>query len=179
MNVTFKDFQLINNWKPDLKGQKWGCCKDHKEQPMFIIDETTNRRYLNESPWTIRMKCCLLTFGTPFVHPIASIANLFYRIIKIATFSHFWTEKKGEKAYEFQARFADAYKDLLRIAAVPFNTAGLELAAIYGIIRPLDGRKIYASIERASYGSFILAPCFQPDPKFHALGGDLNKKDSF
>lgn len=65
--------------------------------------------------------------------------------------------------------------DALRIIASPIAIAGLELAAIYGIIRPYDGRKLYASIERAEYRNFILVPCFQPDPTSHALGGDIKE----
>ena len=67
----------------------------------------------------------------------------------------------------------------MRIIATPVSILGLELAAIYGIFQPYDGRKLYASFERATYGNFILAPCFQPDPKYHALGGDINEKDAF
>jgi hypothetical protein len=34
MSITLKDFQPINNnWKPNLDGEKYDCCKDHKGQP--------------------------------------------------------------------------------------------------------------------------------------------------
>jgi hypothetical protein len=47
------------------------------------------------------------------------------------------------------------------------------------VFAPYDDRKLYASIERAQYGHFILAPCFQPDPKSHAFGGDPKKEAVF
>lgn len=178
MGVSLRDFQPINNWKPDLNGEKWQYGEERGE-PKFIVDQTTNRRYFNETRGIVRFKCFLLTLGTPFVHPIASIANVAYRVLKLATFSHFWANKDGETKYNFKARLANAGKDLLRIVATPFSIVGLELAALYGIFRPYDGRKLYASIERATYGNFILAPCFQPDPKYHALGGDINQKNAF
>jgi hypothetical protein len=101
-------------------------------------------------------------------HPFASVFNIAYRIFKLVTFSHFWVEKKsevnesGEREYNFKARLTDAGQDLLRIVATPVAIIGLELVAIYGLFRPYDGRKLYASIERATYGNGMLAPCFQP-----------------
>ncbi|MBS4171388.1 hypothetical protein NEOC95_002136 [Neochlamydia sp. AcF95] len=61
----------------------------------------------------------------------------------------------------------------------PVALVGLELAAIYGIFTPYNGRKLYASIERAQYGKFTLAPCFQPGPTCHASGGNPQKRDAF
>lgn len=179
MSVSLRDFQPINKWKPDLDGEKYNCCREHKGQAKFIVDQTTNRRYFNESQGVVGFKCFLLTLGTPFVHPIASIVNVAYRILKLATLSHFWVEKDDQTKSDFKTRLADAGKDLLRIVATPVSILGLELAAIYGMFRPYDGRKLYASIERATYGNFILAPCFQPDPKYHALGGDINERNAF
>ena len=177
MDISIRDFQPINIWKPDLNGEKYHGY--HCGEARFIVDQTTNRRYLNESEEVVGLKCFLLAFETPFVHPIASIVNIVYRILKLATLSHFWVKKGDETKYNFKARLADAGKDLLRIIATPVSILGLELAAIYGIFQPYDGRKLYASFERATYGNFILAPCFQPDPKYHALGGDINEKDAF
>lgn len=74
---------------------------------------------------------------------------------------------------------SDAGQDILRIIATPFSILGLELAAIYGMFRPYDGRKLYGSIERATYGKAILAPCFQPNPTSHAFGGSTDQKDAF
>lgn len=179
MDVTLKDFQPVNRWKPDLDGEKFTCCPEHRGQARFIIDETTNRRYSNDSPGTVRLKCFLLTLGTPFVHPLVSIANVGYRVLRLVSFANFWAQNEKETKYNFKARLANAGKDLLRIVATPFALLGLQLAAVYGLFRPYDGRKLYATIERATYGNFILAPCFQPDPKFHAFGGDMNKKDAF
>ena len=175
MSVTPSDFQPINSWKPDINGPKWRGSKE----PMYLIDETTDRRYWNESEGCVGFKCFLLTFGTPFVHPFSLIVNMAYRILKLVTFSHFWVDKEGETKYDFKARLADAGKDLLKIVVTPLSLVGLELAAIYGIFSPYDGRKLYASIERATYGGCILAPCFQPDPKYHALGGDPTQQNAF
>lgn len=178
MNVTLKDFYPVNSWKVDENGARYSCCADHDSQAMFLIDQTTQRRYLNESKGVVRFKCFLLSLGTPFVHSIASLANVAYRVAKLISLSHFWMPNKAQK-YNFNARLLDAGKDLLRVVAQPLSFVALELASLYGGFRPYDGRKLYATIERATYGSFVLAPCFQPEPTSHAFGGDLNKRNAF
>ncbi len=172
MNVTSNDFQLVNNWILDTEGPTYSCCKQHTGIPRFVIDKSTNRKYFNETPVLVGFKCFLLSLGTPLIHVPAALINMAYRLVKLVTLSHF----RG--AFDKQ-HFNAAGIDLLRIVAAPLAIVGLELAALYGMIRPYDGRKLYATIERATYGNFILAPCFQPDPKYHALGGDVNTKDVF
>jgi len=179
MNILLSDFKVINIWKLDLDGEKWNCCDKHRGQAKYIIDLSTNRRYSNEAPGIVRTKCFLLTLGTPIVHLIAGVCNAAFRALQIITLAHFWMPKDEERSYNFRVRLKDAGQDLLRIVAAPLAIIGLELAAIYGIFRPYDGRKLYASIERAEYGDFVLAPCFQPNPKYHALGGDINERNAF
>ena len=174
MSVNLRDFQPINSWKPDLNGPKY-----YDGTAQHLIDQTTGRKYLNESKGVVGFKCFLLTLGTPIVHTIASVVNVAYRILKLVTLSHFWMTKEGEKSYNFKSRLKDASTDLIRIVTQPIALVGLELAAIYGLFRPYDGRKLYASIERAQYGNFILAPCFQPNAEEHLLGGDINERNAF
>lgn len=173
-SINLRDFQPINTWKPDSDGPKWS-----DGDPRYLIDATTKRRYWNESKGCVGFKCFLLTLGTPIVHSIASLVNVAYRIVKLVTLSHFWMDKKGEKSYSFKERSKDAGKDLLRVIMTPIAFVGLELAAIYGMFTPYNGRKLYGSIERAQYGNSILAPCFQPDPTRHALGGNPEEKNAF
>ncbi len=172
-SITLRDFQPINTWKPDLNGPKWS-----DGDPKHLIDATTERRYWNESKGCVGFKCFLLTLGTPIVHSVASLVNVVYRM-KLVMFSHFRVDKEGEKSYSFKERLKDAGKDLLRVVTTPIAFVGLELAAIYGMFTPYNGRKLYASIERAQYGNFILAPCFQPDPTRHAFGGNPEERNAF
>ena len=171
MEVTSKDFQLFNTWEPDLNGRKFRRSK----KPMDIIDKTTGRKYLNESKGTVRLKCFFLALGTPLVHTITSIAVIAFRLLKLATLSHFWMPKPEEKTYSIKNRLNDAGLDLIKIFAQPIGALGAELAAIYGVFKPYDGRKLYASFERAQYGICILAPCFQPDAKQHLFGAPIGK----
>lgn len=175
MDIQLRDFQPINDWTVDSKGVLWAGILE----PAFLIDQSTGRRYLNESKRVVAIKCSMLAFGTPFVHLITAIVNIAFRILLLASCAHFWMKYEGEKNYQIKARLLEACKDLLRIAATPIAYVGLEFAALYGIVMPYDGRKLYATMERALYGHFIMAPCFQPEPMKHAFGGDIHKKNAF
>ncbi|HEV3269858.1 MAG TPA: hypothetical protein VGZ69_04330 [Candidatus Rhabdochlamydia sp.] len=173
VGITLKDFQLSNVWKVDEVGKKYW-----DGTPCHIIDQTTNRKYLNESKGTVAFKCFLLILGTPIVHSIASSVNVAYQITKLVTLSHFWVDI-GEEPYIFTTRLENVGKDLLKIVATPFSLIGLQLSAVYGVFVPYDGRKLYASMERARYGSHILAPCFQPSPDHHLFGGDIRSRNAY
>ena len=146
---------------------------------MYLIDPTTGRFYLNQSTSCVRVKCLALALGTPLVHTIMSVLNVGYLILKLVTLSHFWMKKEGENTYSFKARLKSAGQDALRIVTTPFALIALEFSALYGVLRPYDGRKLYATFERAQYGNSILAPCFQPSPTSHALGGDVNNRSAW
>ena len=48
-------------------------------------------------------------------------------------------------------------KDLLSIVATPLAIVGLELAAIYGLFRPFEGKKWYERIEVLLYSSLVVS----------------------
>lgn len=174
-SVISGDFQPINEWQLQHNGPKW----KGEDSPLYLMDQTTKRLYWNESKRCVRVKCLLLSLATPFAHSAFAIKATALRILKLGTFYHFWSHKKGEKNYSLKSRAIDAGIEALKIVVTPFAIVGLELAAIYGLFTPYNGRKLYATIERALYGRSILAPCFQPNPKSHAFGGDPNKRNAY
>lgn len=177
MSLSLKDFQPINHWDVDVNGEKFDRRYIERGTPKFIIDASTGKRYLNESTVVIRIKCGLLVLGTPLFHVPSGIGNIAYRAAIVFTGYHFWSHKRKNKS--FSANCLATSRDGLRIIAQPFSIIGLEAASIYGIFNPHDGRKLYASIEKAQYGSDILAGCFQPKPKQHFFGGDINLRDAY
>ena len=157
MKTTLGDFCPVNRWTGINN-------KGHLVDPDYIIcDKTTGRHYAQESKGDINFYCFLLTIVTPIVHGGASVVALAYRIIKLITLSHFWISKEGEKTYDFNDRLKDAGFDVLRIIIQPIALIGLELAAIYGVFMPNDGRKLYASIERSQCDNCMIAQVFQPE----------------
>ena len=91
---------------------------------------------------------------------------------------HFWMHTRGEN-FSLKEKCQRAGDDLLRLIAAPFVYAALELTALCGIFFPYQARKIFGSLEMWAFKAPILAPCFQPEPERHALGGDLNKRNAF
>ena len=176
VNLTLRDFQLCTDWREEVDGEKF-----LDETPKYIIDQSTGRKYLNESDALVRFKFVIFAIaGTPVVHSLSLACHVVYRIAKLITASHFWIYKENESEYSFTCRLEDAAVDLLKVAMAPLVLIGLELSAVYGIFNPRDGRKLFASLERFEFeNSFILSPCFQPDPTHHLLGGDLNRRDTF
>lgn len=177
MDVLWGDFQPINKWKLACDGERW----EGISEPKFIIDLTTERRYLNQSKGNIRLKCFGLALVTPIVHSVLSLVAVVSKIVQLVSFSHFWMDKEGEESYSFTGRLKDAGQDLLRVITTPIAFVGLELAAIYGVFSPYDGRKLYASIERVQYNDkdFIFSICFQPEAIEHLFGGNNNYQDSW
>lgn len=137
----------------------------------YYTDLSNGDRYNNDDPHVIRFKCLLLALATPIVHAISLVVNLANRIAKIISFAHFWypsSQSFTERSWSFG-------KDVLRVAFTPIIYLGLELAALYGLILPNDGRKLYATLERCAFGKEFLAPCFQPYATYHLGGGTIGK----
>lgn len=180
MDCSIRDFHPINHWYVDTEGEKFDCCDTHRGIPKFIIDMNTGKKYLNDSTESIRSKCFLIAFGTPIVHIPCGAVNIAYRVAKLLSGYHFWScGGENENPRSCSDKCLESSKDCLRIISQPFSIIGLEFASIYGIFNPYDGRKLYASIERAQYGNAIMAPCFQPNPKEHLLGDDINARDEY
>jgi hypothetical protein len=148
--------------------------------PPAAVDAKNGDKYCSDSPGVIRLKCLALTASTliPVLSPVALSLNLINRAVKVLSFAHFWysTDNPNDS---FWIRSKEWGKDVLRIIFTPIILVGLLLAAIYGLIRPEDGRKLFATQERFIYGTYGVAPCFQPSPKEHLLGGDINQPNQW
>ena len=178
--VTFAHFQPLNQWKEGQYGR--------------FVDLTTGESYCNDDVGLIRLKCALVFAATVLVQSVGLLLNLVNRIVKVVSFMHLWHPSPND--YQFKARLAEMGEDLLRIVTTPLIFVGFFFASLYGAtIRPYDGRKLYATLERAAYAggqqrfpgrqgsfygsppppiSYLISPCFQPEPKTHLLGGDIN-----
>jgi hypothetical protein len=116
----------------------------------FVVDQTTQDRYLDEPKWKIRCKCiALLVLGFPFhvlIAPIQVLKMVFNAI-----------NNPDERTSH----------SIARIVTAPFLLLGLGFSSLYGIFDPYDGRKLYASFERLYYHESLLAACFQPSSTHH------------
>lgn len=173
MDVRLEDFLLFSEYITDPHGPRWAGGDDMNRQPCYIIDTATGRKYWNQSHSNIRIKCLLLAFGGP-VAQISFLAMKFFARISDVFVTLIAPEKDS---YSWQAR--EVVIQLTKAFAIPFIYVALELAAIYGLFSPLDGRRIYGSLERLAGDERYLAPCFQPDPTRHFFGGAADDPNAF
>lgn len=174
IGVTRQDFQFVNEWKVDNRGPFFRNYETGRYEPMYIVNMTSGRRYLNESEGTVGIKCFLLTLATPIVQTVCCLALAAFSLMKLLVLYPLWKPVNGLESRK-QA-VVDEVKGLLLNLVAPVL---LELSAIYGMFSPYNGRNLYASLERAVYGDGFLAPCFQPSPYRHFFGGDINKQNAY
>ncbi len=178
MSVTMGDFHPCNEWIPEENGLTWMS----DDTPMFVVDQTTHRKYWNDTSEITRIKHCGLILGTLPIHAVVGIGNIFYRAWKLISCAHFTAPTQQVTPSDNQEKpegFKNAAHDCCRIALQPIAIVGLEAAACYGCCCPNDGMKLYATIERAEYEEGVLAPCFQPDPDRHLFNGNPNLRNQF
>lgn len=177
--LSLKHFHPYSIWATDQTGPYF-----YNGKKKFIVDSSTGDKYLNENSPVIWFKCFLLAVGTPIVHAMAAIVKVIFNLLKLISFYDFWKtieddNKENKSDYNLAKRTLDAGSNVINILFAPIAVLLLECSALYGLIMPRDGRKLYASFERFTYGHFVLAPCFQPEPEKHLLGGDLNQQNVF
>lgn len=141
------------------------------------VDLSNGDKYWTDHPNVTRLKCLALIAATPIIHAIGLALNLANRIAKIVSFAHFW--HSSSVCLSFSEKKLSFCKDVLRVAFSPIIYVGLELSALYGLILPENGRKLYATFERCAYGKELLAPCFQPYATRHLLGGIPGKENEW
>ncbi len=177
--LSYEHFHPYSLWAVDKSGPAF-----YNGKKRFIVDSRTGDKYLNEDLPVIWLKCFLLSVGTPIVHAVAAVVKIVFNLLKLISLYDFWkkiddSNKENKANYNFTKRSLDAGSNILNIVFAPIAVILLEFAALYGMITPRDGRKLYASLERLTYGHFVLAPCFQPEPEEHLLGGDINQQNAF
>jgi len=144
--------------------------------PRLITDEETGDQYLNETDSTIRWKGLALIPGSLLIRTVLFPEVLAKRLAAM-TYGH------------------KPLKQLLLILFYFPIVFMMFLSAIYTVISPHDGRKMYASWERLLTDDLevdldrreLSAPCFQPrffgdgSPGYsgHLFGGDEYTKDSW
>lgn len=172
-DIKLGDFNPYNKWTSLAK--------------QGIFKDQTGRSYQadNNSRWEF---LGLATTGIVLIptihHLVAAIADVGLSVLKTASFYHFWkadpnasdlyavvlNEETG--GYEkpaplsFKGRVWDAGKEVAYLGAyllgLPLSVAALYVIPYYGMIRPLDGAKLYATIERLQFGAGVVEPQFQP-----------------
>ena len=111
--------------------------------PRYVMHVPTGDKYWNEGKWLLRLKSFALLLGTPLVK-ICAVAVAFFKVLSLHAL---WSTIGDGKPYDLGARLISFGKDLGRgvksLIAIPI----FELAALYGIFNPYDGRRMYGMLE--------------------------------
>lgn len=158
-------FCPINPWKVEAKVNPYS---KKLSETGWIIDNLTGDKYQKEPTNMTRLKCAGVAASAFLVQSVALLLNAINRISKLVSLAHLWYPR--EEARPLTARFLEMGKDILRVALTPILFLGIQLSAIYGIVTPLNGRKLVATFERAAYTKAFIAPCFQPYSTTHLVG---------
>lgn len=184
--VTLKDFCPWN---------QWDTFTEREFDPIYIEDITidyhkdlsTKKNYLYQSKTTLRIKCLALIVWTVAAHAIRNCMRLFSMVTLYKDLRDF-----DDNILPLKSRIKMLPKDALRVLASPALVLALEASAFYAQLNPFDGRKLYASCERLAHENFGMvgvdlfgrtpaycAPCFQPNPTHHGLGGDVRDGEAW
>lgn len=106
--------------------------------------------------------------ATPLVQTASILVEIVTFIFKILSLYHIRQTWKQPHAITAGLRLAT--KEFMWIALHQLTAVELELSDLYLLVRPYDGRKPYASLERLHYGDPLRAACFQPDAQHHLIG---------
>lgn len=126
---------------------------------VYVKDDSSGRLYLNEPLNVTRQKCAALAIAGPTVVLEAAILQIALNVLRTVTFYHFWAHSEGE--YNLKERAISFGLDALRILTAPIAVISMTFAAIFGIINPREGRKLYASIARAQFSTFRETSMYQ------------------
>lgn len=165
-NISILHFKFWSQFKPDSR-KTW-----FDGRPRYIIDQDTQDIYSNEPNSIVRIKCFFLLLGSPFVHTIAAIVTSCSRLMNLLNDIRLSIYARLIGQSDSRALLQDSLLLILNLMA-PLM---LSFAALYGVLLPQNGRKLYASIERLLYAGPVLATCFQPYASRNFLGGDINSR---
>lgn len=176
MDVCYQDFSLRSTWVPETGGPQWGknYLGSHLDSgPLFIIEQETGKKYLNQRKTLLRIKLAMVLVTSPVMQILALIRKVFARAVDFLQALTFRAKNS------ICANIKHANQSLLLIIAMPLIYLAIELSALYGLFCPLAGRKLYASFERLAGSETFVAPCFQPNPTDHYFGGAIDDPLAF
>ncbi|MES2122423.1 MAG: hypothetical protein V4492_06570 [Chlamydiota bacterium] len=147
---------------PTVLNAETGVIERNTNRLYYIEDRRTGDLYKDENWLGASSKCFMLALG----NPILFTGKLAWKLIKtpfeiasvasdaLGKVRDLYREGRAVKSFcaLFHAGYAITAKTticLYDIVRIPLFAVGVELGALYGIVRPFHGRKIFAMIENA------------------------------
>lgn len=153
----------LNNFSPRFQQRVVYKIKDATlVRNIEIIDLNTMKRYKNESMQSIAKKAFFIFLFNPLVLFLRIAFNVFqmpFDFVKMTIDSSIDTAiafRHGKIIKIFEIYITSKIdlvrylaEDIISIVSAPFYSLGIQIASIFTIFFPLEGRKIVADIERS------------------------------
>lgn len=153
-----EDFKLSSKWE-----KQWGPAEYEmtSSEAEYLRDKTANRLYHNFIVG-LRLHLIFSMARTAVYDTAIVVMQICFRALKLVSFAYFWIGKKDESSYSLKGRLNDIANDIVKSLKSPFILLAQELSAMYGMINPEDGRKLYASLQRLILPKEHLYAVLQP-----------------
>ena len=162
--LTAQHFFIETQWEPYIyENPKQKTINTYK-------DCSTNELYCGDPYEIIRIKCFLLLIVSSISQSFAILYKMLDLIVKIMTLNAFFSSAYSQ--LDWLQKLNTFLIHILHFLMMPFTIIFLDLALLYGLFSPLDGRKLYSSLFILFYENTIipqrtiptvsLAPCFRP-----------------
>ncbi len=158
--LLYDSERLPESWVYALVERKRSCGEFAKRWEIIDLDPASekrhggNLRYRCESQQTIRRKC----IATAAVLPIYTTAYMVWHAVRaplsalnvfFQTFEEFITQPSiCTLGKLFASAPLQAARSFWLVVRAPFCSIAMQFTALYGIVRPLEGRKHSAAVER-------------------------------
>lgn len=137
--------------------KQWSTVRNTNPFSKYQTDDQSDRIYQDVSDFDLR-KTHLYLLATTMIPYLFTSA---IRVFNMAT-CYYFCSAKYKKSDRLIVMIS---KDLLRLAATPLQVLCLTVSALFGLIFPKQGRKIYASLERLADLKFGLNVSVDFKPK--------------
>jgi len=162
--LTIRDFQPFNSWSvPSTPKGFWG--QSQETMPKDLVDETTGRVYWYSSEGKTRLICLFAAVTTPLVFSIRmtmDVVALVLNVVSLGFYRAQWNAGKLTLMKCVQEGTKDAIRACGHVMVQPIVGMAMNLFALYGLVRPYDGRKLYSSMDRYWHGEANLSRWFHP-----------------
>lgn len=132
--ITINSFCPINTWH-EISGTEHFL----DGRSAFVEDEY-GERFINNSNSSLRNACVV----NAVIIPIFCLFRAGFTLFRVASFYRFWAP--DDKNASIKQKCVKTLQEIARAAATPITVVAVEIAAIWGLFRPKDGRKLVSNI---------------------------------
>lgn len=140
---------LIDNYSPFNFWEASGKSRFEPDRPLFVTDQSNGDKYYYKKTKELRSDQMKLLSTNLLPRTVRTLAYIGIKALKTVTFFEILIETTSERV-TLKERVIKYGKDVLSIPASLVHFALINLASLYGLVRPNDGRKLYYKLNELS-----------------------------